>query len=446
MRLTQAPDAPNLAPVFILSASRSGSTLLRFILDSHPDFACPPETGVSGACAMFARLWGTLEHGGSGERWMPGDEVVLSAAAAAAIRTAVDQAFSGYLHRTAKVRWCDKSLEAYEFADIVRQVYPEAKFILLTRHVMDVVASGVESCPWGLHRFGFDPFVTQYPGNSVSAIGAYWLTCVHASLDFAEKHPAACHQVRYEDLVTAPDEIISAIFSFLGVDQVPGIAEACFSTPHDQDGPGDEKIWFTSGIKADSMGRGVVVPAAALVPPLRKPINDVLARLGYRIVDEKWNAAIGRVDPRAGQSPSSARGDDVNGLGTAMSAIRSQIESRRPAELADIAFRWPTVAGTTVGIIVEAASGQYEEFRWQFPGATPEDEEHQDIPRFIAGPDAWMSVLEGRSNLVSEITGSRLRCINPKNPERLRSDEIHAIGALLGVARMPVARREPVHP
>jgi len=22
---------------------------------------------------------------------------------------------------------------------------------------MDVIASGVEVCPWGLHRFGFDP-------------------------------------------------------------------------------------------------------------------------------------------------------------------------------------------------------------------------------------------------------------------------------------------------
>jgi len=29
-------------PVFILTASRSGSTLLRLILDTHPAFSCPP--------------------------------------------------------------------------------------------------------------------------------------------------------------------------------------------------------------------------------------------------------------------------------------------------------------------------------------------------------------------------------------------------------------------
>jgi hypothetical protein len=40
--------SPSTAPTFILATSRSGSTLLRFIIDSHPDFACPPETQVAG--------------------------------------------------------------------------------------------------------------------------------------------------------------------------------------------------------------------------------------------------------------------------------------------------------------------------------------------------------------------------------------------------------------
>jgi hypothetical protein len=33
-------------PIFVLTVARSGSTLLRFILDSHPDLACPPETNI----------------------------------------------------------------------------------------------------------------------------------------------------------------------------------------------------------------------------------------------------------------------------------------------------------------------------------------------------------------------------------------------------------------
>ena len=48
------------SPVFVLSASRSGSTLLRFVLDSHPDLACPPETGVTAACAGLMHSWDIL--------------------------------------------------------------------------------------------------------------------------------------------------------------------------------------------------------------------------------------------------------------------------------------------------------------------------------------------------------------------------------------------------
>ena len=41
-------------PVFVLCAARSGSTLLRFVLDAHPDLACPPETNVPALCGQLA--------------------------------------------------------------------------------------------------------------------------------------------------------------------------------------------------------------------------------------------------------------------------------------------------------------------------------------------------------------------------------------------------------
>ncbi len=48
----------------MLTSSRSGSTLLRFILDSHPELACPPETTVASACASLLRSWAVLEEAG----------------------------------------------------------------------------------------------------------------------------------------------------------------------------------------------------------------------------------------------------------------------------------------------------------------------------------------------------------------------------------------------
>src|ERR1035438_6509419 len=47
-------------PVFVLCCGRSGSTLLRFLLDAHPDLACPPETNMAVLCAHLASTWSLL--------------------------------------------------------------------------------------------------------------------------------------------------------------------------------------------------------------------------------------------------------------------------------------------------------------------------------------------------------------------------------------------------
>lgn len=42
-----AGTGPRLgSPIVVLTCGRSGSTLLRFLLDAHPALACPPETGL----------------------------------------------------------------------------------------------------------------------------------------------------------------------------------------------------------------------------------------------------------------------------------------------------------------------------------------------------------------------------------------------------------------
>jgi hypothetical protein len=38
-----------------------GSTLPRFLLDAHPDLACPPETRLPAALAQLATLWSATE-------------------------------------------------------------------------------------------------------------------------------------------------------------------------------------------------------------------------------------------------------------------------------------------------------------------------------------------------------------------------------------------------
>jgi hypothetical protein len=48
-------------PVFVLCMGRPGSRLLPFVLDVHPDLACPPDTGWPALCGQLAVLWSLIE-------------------------------------------------------------------------------------------------------------------------------------------------------------------------------------------------------------------------------------------------------------------------------------------------------------------------------------------------------------------------------------------------
>jgi hypothetical protein len=44
------------APIFILSCYRTGSTLMRYIFDTHPDVYSPPEVCLGDTAAQLAQL------------------------------------------------------------------------------------------------------------------------------------------------------------------------------------------------------------------------------------------------------------------------------------------------------------------------------------------------------------------------------------------------------
>lgn len=465
-----APTPPvagsDVSPVFILTASRSGSTLLRFILDSHPQLACPPETSIAAACAQLSLSWDALEHADDATRRLNAP-IVPTPQALLGIRDTVERAYGSYLERRGKRRWCDKSLDNFQYTELIHQIYPAAKFICLYRHCMDVIASAVEACPWGLHRFGFDGFVAQNPGNSVAAVGSYWLNTTQTILAFEEKHPASCYRVRYEDLVTAPEKVVADIFSFLGEQQAPGITRECFRIPHEGNGSGDEKLWFTADVNTDSLGRGVIVPSAALQEPLRRVVNDTLAKLDYKLVDDEWNSVPGPIDPRTGTEGRVGRPDtaparaitasvDAGNMATVAAIAKRIATSGRSREI-QVAQRWPALAGHTIKIVVASTAQAFETLTWTVPeletagsnghnhgekirAAENPDQSLASTTTIIAQADIWDALLNGASNAVTELTAGRLRCVNGRDKHRIRSDELHAFTWLLGIARTPLIR------
>lgn len=436
------------APIFVLSPARSGSTLLRFILDSHPDIACPPETNVGLACRYLVNTWRVLESGRRRHEATAIPDYILTAT-----RAAVDAAFDHYLKGEGKSRWCDKTPNSCLDARLLSRLYPEAKFICLYRHCMDVIASGVEARPWGDgpqdRQAGFesDSFTAQYPGNTVAAGGAYWLSTVQQIMAFEESEPERCHRVRYEDMVTAPEEITAGIFSFLGVAQVPGITEECFRIRHEGNGPGDRKIWFTKKITTQSMGRGIAVPASRLSFRMREDINQLLEKLDYRTIDDSWNKIIGSIDPRAGID-GRLNADTHHSLGkpalhATVSKLTDRLSSWSDEELSIFRERWPFLSERDILLIVQDGSGDHQTLQWSFregvalqPAAEPslhEDEQDKCVT-LIAAPDTWQAMLTGAANLHAEKQAFRLRQMRD-----IGWDELRAVGALLGLTPVPVS-------
>jgi hypothetical protein len=374
-------------PVFVLCTSRSGSTLLRFLLDAHPDLACPPEFRLPTMCAQLTSAW---------------------SAVAAGVRHTMDLMLGPYLAQRGKKRYCNKDLGTAAQVDDLLRIYPEAKFICLYRHPMDMIASGVEACPWGLNNYGFEPYIASSPGNSVLAIARYWTDNVTAILAVEERLAGQCHRVRYEDLVADPETVAGAIFDFLGVERVPDISAVCFSLDRERAGPGDYKIWTTSGINSDSVGRGWSIPAHLIPEPATATLNDLAGKLGYVPIDGSWGTANRPPDlrlPVDGQVLPGRPGTAPGALPSGARLLGERIQTGLPRIDAGFSRRWADHAAESVVLIAMAADGQDGDAWWRVDlaarrivagtGGCTEDADWS-----VAAPaEAWEQVIRVGTNL-----------------------------------------------
>ena len=303
-------------PVFVLCAGRSGSTLLRFLLDAHPDLACPPETRLPWLARQLATAWAVIEDAGPSGQSANGSsaDAAISAPVAEGLRRSLDPMMTSYLRRRGKRRYCDKSLGAAQHAGLLLRIWPGARFICLYRHPMDVIASGIEASPWGLTSYGFEPYIGSPPDNNVAALARYWLDYTTSIVAAEEHFTDRCLPVRYEDLVTDPDGEIARILEFIGAAPAPGIVARCFGPGHQRFGPGDYKIWNTSGVSADSVGRGWTMPAGKIPAPLLGRVNELADVLGYIRVGEQWGTGAKPADLRTRKDdPAPAAGGEAGG-------------------------------------------------------------------------------------------------------------------------------------
>jgi len=221
--ITSSIKAP--AP-FIVGSGRSGTNLLRMMLDSHPQMAVLPETHFIPDAVRAAQL--NKQNPGDAffdairqhQRWSDFrlDETELREHIIKIkpfdLATALRVFYRTYANRFDKLLWGDHT-PAYAYqVDLIKGILPEAHFIHLLRDGRDVVLS--------YRGLWFAP-------NADFKIASQWLSrTLYAQQAIKHKHYL---QIRYERLITDPQETLRRICGFLRLDWDPAMLEYFERTP-----------------------------------------------------------------------------------------------------------------------------------------------------------------------------------------------------------------------
>ena len=196
------PPAP-----FVVGVSRSGTTLLRLMLDAHPELAIPAETRF--LPDLFALAESGADPGAVTEFMTDHDRWVdfgLDAAELGRRIAALDPLTPGgaarvfyglYAESQGKPRWGDKSPPYVTAMPMIGAALPEARFVHLIRDGRDVAAS-LLARRWGMRKS--------------RRIARRWVREVTAARSDGAALPLGRYlEVRYEDLVAEPERVLGDV-------------------------------------------------------------------------------------------------------------------------------------------------------------------------------------------------------------------------------------------
>ena len=205
-------DVPPM-PV-VVGAPRSGTTMLRLMLDAHPDLAVPPETGFLSALAGLtgqgealraSALQAITTYPPGAPAWADfglGADALADSFAAIEPFTATSAArafYRLYAARFGKKRWGDKTPSYCFHMAAISRLLPEARFVHLVRDGRDVALS--------LRDVWFAP------GNTPEELAADWVAHVEVAEDASVD--AVRLRVHFEELVMHPERVLRRICDFI---------------------------------------------------------------------------------------------------------------------------------------------------------------------------------------------------------------------------------------
>lgn len=206
------------APIFILGTERSGTNLLRLILNSHPNIAIPHPPHIMKNFFKLEPLYSDLSKDINFKRliqdvvkmvelhpypWgikIDKDKIFHDIQERNLINTYF-AIYDQYLESTHKKRWGCKSTFMLYHTALIRHYCPYAKFIYMVRDGRDVAVSAKKTI------FNhYSVYFTAGLWKKEQQIGIYWLNKLSKNDIFL---------IKYEDLLNKPEEMVGSLCSFL---------------------------------------------------------------------------------------------------------------------------------------------------------------------------------------------------------------------------------------
>jgi hypothetical protein len=273
------------APVFIIGTERSGSNMLRLMLDAHSRVFMPHPPHVMHYFAHLEPHYGDLAREVPFRRlvrdvlrlvhrhihpWehVPSEEEVIASSPSRDLLGVKVGLYEAARRRSGKARWGSKSTFVVHHGERVLQVFPRARMLWLVRDPRDVAVSS--------RRSVFSPFHPLH-------VAELWAEQQALAGALEQRHPGAVLRVHYEELVREPDAQIVRILAFLGEEMEPAVSRFYERAAAKHQAALSES-WANTARPArpDSVGawRHALLPREVAV--VEAVAGPAMAELGYR--------------------------------------------------------------------------------------------------------------------------------------------------------------------
>jgi len=275
-------------PVFIVGVHRSGTTLLRYMLNSSPRIFIPPESDfvprffgrhprdelgerriASILGTIFARYRFVKEWQGDPPRIQSFIQQMNGRTPAAFL----DTLYRSYAAQHRAVRWGDKTPIYASYLDLIHQIFPEAQFVHIIRDGRDVALSMLDK--WGKRELHIDIYFAA----------RNWVRRIRqAQVSGARLGSDLYYELRYEALVENPEAELRPLCEFLGEPFFPDMARPhLLGRAHLQEG--DFHAPLRQPPSTGRIGRWKREMSRADRRLFQGVAGELLAELGYEVED-----------------------------------------------------------------------------------------------------------------------------------------------------------------